>query len=63
MQLETSRLILREVTWEDFDAWYEILSDPETMQYYPKPFDAEKTGFSGTCVIMPNMALAFGLSF
>lgn len=39
MQLETSRLILREMTDDDFTALHAILSDPETMQYYPKPYD------------------------
>ena len=37
--LETQRLILREFTPEDFDALYKMLSDPETMQHYPKPYD------------------------
>lgn len=41
--IETKRLILREYVWEDFDALYEILSDPETMQHYPHPFDSKKT--------------------
>lgn len=39
MQLETSRLILREMTDDDFTALHAILSDPETMQHYPKPYD------------------------
>ena len=43
MVIETERLILREYTLEDFDALYEILSDPETMQHYPKPYDAAGT--------------------
>ena len=38
--LETERLRLREYTAADFDALYEILSDAETMKYYPKPYDA-----------------------
>lgn len=42
MVIETERLILREYTFEDFDALYEILSDKETMAHYPKPFDEEK---------------------
>ena len=42
MRLETERLILRELTNDDFAAWYEILSDAETMQFYPAPFDEEK---------------------
>lgn len=43
MQIETERLILRNYTIEDFDALYEIVSDKETMQHYPKPFDKERT--------------------
>ena len=43
MQLETERLILREYTMNDFDALYEIMSDPETMQHYPAPFDQART--------------------
>ncbi len=42
MQFETERLILREVTEGDFQSWYEILSDPETMRYYPAPFNEAK---------------------
>lgn len=43
MILETERLILREYVADDFDALFEILSDPETMQHYPSPFDEDKT--------------------
>lgn len=43
MVLETERLILREYTWEDYDALLAILSDPETMQHYPKPYDGAGT--------------------
>ncbi len=41
--IETGRLLLRNYTMEDFGALYEILSDPETMQHYPAPFDEERT--------------------
>lgn len=41
--IETNRLILREYTLDDFDNLYEIVSDPETMRHYPKPFDEERT--------------------
>ena len=41
--LETGRLILREYTRDDFAALYEILSDPETMKHYPKPYDEQGT--------------------
>jgi [ribosomal protein S5]-alanine N-acetyltransferase len=37
--LETPRLILREFVPEDGDALARILSDPQTMRYYPAPFD------------------------
>ncbi len=40
MHFETSRLILRPITQNDFDSWYEILSDAHTMRHYPKPYDA-----------------------
>ena len=41
--IETERLSLRELTPEDFMPLYEIVSDPETMQHYPAPFDEERT--------------------
>jgi RimJ/RimL family protein N-acetyltransferase len=37
--LETDRLILREFSPEDANALVRILSDPETMRYYPAPYD------------------------
>ena len=43
MILETRRLVLREYTVEDFDGLYAILSDPETMRHYPKPYDEAGT--------------------
>ena len=42
MLLQTARIFLRELTDEDFDSLFEILSDAEVMKYYPKPFDAER---------------------
>ncbi|MDD3920240.1 MAG: GNAT family N-acetyltransferase [Eubacteriales bacterium] len=44
MRLETKRLILREYTMDDLDSLYEILSDPESMRYYPAPFGYERCG-------------------
>ena len=38
--IETNTLGLREITENDFEAWHIILSDHETMKYYPRPFDA-----------------------
>ena len=43
MIIETERMILREYTLQDFNALYEIMSDAETMQHYPNPFDQECT--------------------
>ena len=37
--LETKRLIVREYTADDFADLFAILSDSETMKYYPKPYD------------------------
>ena len=39
MHIETKRLVLREMTEDDYPALYAILSDPETMRFYPKPYD------------------------
>lgn len=41
--LKTERLVLREYTLDDFDGLYSILSDPETMKHYPKPYDERGT--------------------
>ena len=41
--IETPHLLLRNYSLSDFDALYEIMSDPETMQHYPAPFDADRT--------------------
>ena len=39
--LETERLLLRELTPDDFDAMFEIFGDAETMLYYPQPYSRE----------------------
>lgn len=39
--IETDRLKLRELNQDDFNNLKEILSDPETMKYYPRPYDDE----------------------
>ena len=43
MQLETPRLILREMTQEDYEALSRILQDPEVMYAYNGPFDDAET--------------------
>ena len=40
--LETERLYLREMSMDDFDALYAVLSDREIMQHYPYIFDEER---------------------
>jgi ribosomal-protein-alanine N-acetyltransferase len=37
--LETPRLLLREFVPDDEEALAQVLCDPETMQYYPAPYD------------------------
>jgi len=38
MILQTERLVLRELTEEDYPALNRVLGDPEVMRYYPHPF-------------------------
>ena len=42
MILETERLLLRELTPEDFDVLYAVLGDHEIMSHYPYSFDEER---------------------
>ena len=42
MTLETERLILREMTPDDFDALYAVLADSDIMQHYPYTFDEKR---------------------
>lgn len=37
--LETERLVLREMEDLDFESLKRVISDPENMKYYPKPYD------------------------
>lgn len=43
MILATKHLTLREMTLNDVDDLLEVFSDPEVMQFYPKPFDRQMT--------------------
>lgn len=40
--IETERLILREMTEDDFDALYKVLSDSDIMNHYPYTFDEKR---------------------
>ena len=39
MLIETERLLLREMTEEDFSALYKVLADSDIMKHYPYTFD------------------------
>ena len=39
MVMETERLMLREMTDDDFQALYKVLADSDIMQHYPYTFD------------------------
>lgn len=41
-KIETERLYLRELDLEDIDELSKVLSDPESMKYYPEPFSRDK---------------------
>ena len=41
--IETPRLILREITWEDVDRLATILSDPVVMEFYPSVYTYAQT--------------------
>ena len=42
MLQETERLILRELTPDDFDALYAVLADSDIKQHYPYTFDEKR---------------------
>lgn len=41
MQIESKRLILREMTMDDYDGLSKVIGDSEVMKHYPHPFDEE----------------------
>ena len=43
MTIRTPRLLLREMTEDDYPALHAILSDPEPIKYYPQPYDEAGT--------------------
>ena len=43
MRIETSRLVLRELTRADLEAVAEMLGDPEVMRYFPRPLSREES--------------------
>lgn len=43
MNIETKRLVLRELTMNDLEDLHAILCDPISMEHYPQPFTREKS--------------------
>lgn len=41
--IETPRLILRNLAWDDLDAMSKIFADPVVMKYYPKTYTYEES--------------------
>lgn len=42
MQIETERLILREMNADDYEALHSVLTDSDIMQHYPYAFDEKR---------------------
>ena len=61
MIIETERLLLREMTENDFDALYRVLADSNIMQHYPYTFDAAKVKSWINRNIERYKVLGFGL--
>lgn len=43
MIIQTHRIIVRDYISDDFEELFQILSDPVTMSFWPKPFSREET--------------------
>ncbi len=61
MITETSRLILREMTQEDFSALYAVLADSDIMRHYPYTFDDNRVRNWINCNIERYNTFGFGL--
>lgn len=61
MVIETERLLLREMTDDDFHALYEVLSDSDIMQHYPYAFDENRVRSWIERNIRRYRVLGFGL--
>lgn len=61
MIIETERLTLREMTENDYNAIYDILSDSDIMQHYPYTFDEKRVKGWITKNIERYKILGFGL--
>ena len=61
MTIETNRLILREMTAEDYEALYTVLADSDIMQHYPYAFDEARVRGWITRNIERYQIFGFGL--
>ena len=61
MQIETERLLLRELTMEDTDALYAVLADSDIMRHYPYAFDENRVRNWIERNIQRYRTLGFGL--
>ena len=61
MAIETERLLLREMTDDDFHALYKVLSNSGTMQHYPYLFDEDRVKGWIERNIQRYRVLGFGL--
>ena len=61
MKILTERLILREMTENDFDALYEVLGDSDIMEHYPYTFDRARVRRWIETNIMRYSVFGFGL--
>ena len=59
--METDRLILRNMTENDYDALYQVLADSDIMQHYPYTFDEARVRGWISCNIERYRIFGFGL--
>lgn len=59
--IETPRLILREMTQDDFSALYAVLADSDIMSHYPYTFDENRVRNWINCNIERYNTFGFGL--
>ena len=61
MVIETERLLLREMTEEDFSALYKVLADSDIMKHYPYVFDENRVRNWISRIIERYRVFGFGL--
>ena len=59
--METDRLILRNMTENDYDALYQVLADSDIMQHYPYIFDEARVRGWINCNMERYRIFGFGL--